>query len=75
MFPSIEKTELYTGNANTVAHLMAGSSDQMKEQLKAAQEEEQEAKRLLATGEHVLQRVREDVRASCRIPTPCWAKN
>ena len=35
---------------------MAGSSDQ----LKAAQTEEQEAKRLLATGERVLTRVRDE---------------
>ena len=39
---------------------MAGSSDQLKEQQKAAQEGEQEAKRLLAAGEHVLTRVREE---------------
>ena len=39
---------------------MAGSSDQLKEQLKAAQAEEQEAKRLLAAGEHVLTRVRDE---------------
>ena len=39
---------------------MAGSSDQLKEQLKAAQAEEQEAKRLLAVGERVLTRVRDE---------------
>ena len=39
---------------------MVGSSDQLKEQLKAAQAEEQEAKRLLAAGEHVLTRVRDE---------------
>ena len=39
---------------------MAGSSDQLKEQLKAAQAGEQEAKRLLAMGERVLTRVREE---------------
>ena len=36
---------------------MAGSSDQLKEQLKAAQTEEQEAKRLQVVGERVLTRV------------------
>ena len=39
---------------------MIGSSDQLKEQLKAAQAEEQEAKRLLAAGERVLTRVRDE---------------
>ena len=39
---------------------MAGSSDQLKEQLKAAQAGEEEAKRLHATGERVLTRVREE---------------
>ena len=39
---------------------MAGSSDQLKEQLKAAQAEEQGAKRLLSTGERVLTRVRDE---------------
>ena len=40
---------------------MAGSSDQLKEQLKSAQVEEQETKRLLATGERVLTRVRDEI--------------
>ena len=39
---------------------MAGSSDQLKEALKVAQAGEQEAKRQLAAGEHVLTRVRDD---------------
>ena len=39
---------------------MAGSSDQLKEQPKAAQAGEQEAKRLLAAGECVLTRVTEE---------------
>ena len=39
---------------------MAGSSDQLKEQLTAAQAGEQEAKRLLTAGERVLSRVREE---------------
>ena len=39
---------------------MTGLSDQLKEQLKAAQAGEQEAKRLLAMGERVLTRVREE---------------
>ena len=39
---------------------MAGSSDKLKEQLKAAQAGEQEAKRLLAAGERVLTRVRDE---------------
>ena len=39
---------------------MAGSSDQLKEQQKAAQLAEQDFKRLLAAGEHVLTRGREE---------------
>ena len=39
---------------------MAGSSDQLKEQRKGAQAEEQEAKRLLAAGELLLTRVRQE---------------
>jgi hypothetical protein len=39
---------------------MAGSSDQLKEALEIAQVDKQEAKRLLAVGERVLTRVRED---------------
>jgi hypothetical protein len=39
---------------------MAGSSDQLKEALEIAQADKQEAKRLLAAGERVLTRVRED---------------
>ena len=42
---------------------MAGSSDQLKEQLKAAQAGEQEAKRLLAAGERVLTRVKSEAQA------------
>ena len=48
---------MYTKNANTVAHLLLGSLDQLQEQLKAAQGGEQEAKRLLSAGERVLTRV------------------
>ena len=39
---------------------MAGSLDQLMEELKVTQVGEQEAKRLLAAGERVLKRVRED---------------
>ena len=39
---------------------MTGSSDQLKEQLKAAQAGEKESQRLLAKGERVLTRVREE---------------
>ena len=39
---------------------MAGSSDQLKEALQVAQAGEQEAKRQLAVGEHVLTRVRDE---------------
>ena len=39
---------------------MTGSSDQLKEQLKAAQAGEKESKRLLTAGERVLTRVREE---------------
>ena len=39
---------------------MAGSSDRLKEQLKAAQEGEKEAKRQHAVGERVLTRVRDE---------------
>ena len=53
---------------------MAESSDQLKEALQVAQAGEQEAKRQLAVGEHVLTRVR-DEKNKLRIPTPCWAKN
>jgi hypothetical protein len=39
---------------------MAGSSDRLKEALEIAEADKQEAKRLLAAGERVLTRVRED---------------
>ena len=57
MFPSIKKTEWYTNNVNTVAHLLLGSLGQLQEQLKAAQGGEQEAKKLLAASERVLTKV------------------
>ena len=60
MFPSIEKIYSYTSKANSVAYLMAGSSDQLKEALEITQADKQEAKRLRAAGERVLTRVRED---------------
>ena len=57
MFPSIKKIEWYTNNANTVAHLLLGSLGQLQEQLKATQDGEREAKKLLDVGERVLTKV------------------
>ena len=53
MFPSIEKSQLYTNNANLVAYVCIGSLDQLREQLDAARSEEHWAKKLLAAGECV----------------------
>ena len=45
---------------NIVADCIIGSPDQLEEKLKIAQEGEREAKRLHATGERVLTRVRDE---------------
>ena len=47
-----------TNFANAAADRIIGSSDQLEEKLKIAQEGEKEAKRQHAAGEHVLTRVR-----------------
>ena len=49
---------MYTSCANSAGDRIIGSSDQLEEKLKIAQEGEKEAKRQHAAGEHVLTRVR-----------------
>ena len=51
---------MYTNCTDTVADRIIGSPDQLEEKLKIAQEGEREAKRLHATGERVLTRVRDE---------------
>ena len=51
---------MYTNCTNIVADCIIGSPDQLEEKLKIAQEGEKEAKRLHATGERVLTRVRDE---------------
>ena len=51
---------MYTNCANSAADRIIGSSDQLEEKLKIAQEGEKEAKRQHAAGERVLTRVRDE---------------
>ena len=51
---------MYTNCTNIVDDCIIGSPDQLEEKLKIAQEGEKEAKRLHATGERVLTRVRDE---------------
>ena len=51
---------MYSDCANTATDRIIGSPDQLEEKLKIAQEGEREAKRLYATGERVVTRVRDE---------------
>ena len=55
-----KKYQSCTSNVNTVVFPVAGSLDQMKEELKVAQAGKHQAKKQLATGERVLTRTRDD---------------